>query len=66
MSDISESASTIMSKRKTGDEESGNSEKDWEIFDILVGTDEVRVVSWAEGNSKARAKSYQILLNINI
>ncbi|XP_065081188.1 uncharacterized protein LOC135703793 [Ochlerotatus camptorhynchus] len=30
-----------MPKRKTGDEESGNSEKDWEIFDILVGTDEI-------------------------
>ncbi|XP_021701175.1 coiled-coil domain-containing protein 170 isoform X1 [Aedes aegypti] len=30
-----------MSKRKTGDEASGNSEKDWEIFDILVGADEI-------------------------
>ncbi|XP_062551412.1 coiled-coil domain-containing protein 170 isoform X5 [Armigeres subalbatus] len=30
-----------MSKKKTGDEESGNSDKDWEIFDILVGTDEI-------------------------
>lgn len=32
-----------MSKRKTGDEASGNSEKDWEIFDILVGADEVMI-----------------------
>ncbi|XP_058815573.1 coiled-coil domain-containing protein 170 isoform X1 [Topomyia yanbarensis] len=30
-----------MSKKKVADEESGNSEKDWEIFDILCGGEEI-------------------------